>query len=148
MSPDVRQLEVVYCDDVRVETSGKRILIGVYTATMYVPQFPATLPKFCVILSYLGSADTPPEKLRFLVFRDGELLAEQALPDGAARKLLNDADGLDAPLIRAMMQMEFSPFELTGPCTLRVRAEVDGIELRSSALRVRAMAPVSSGGRD
>lgn len=140
MSPSVRQLEVIYCDDVRVEVSGKRILIGVYTATMYVPQFPATLPKFCILLSYLGSMDAPPDQLRFLVYRDEELLADQVLPDGAARKPLNDTDGLDAPLIRAMIQMEFSPFELAGPCTLRVRAVVDGIELRSSALRVRALA--------
>lgn len=139
MSPNVSQLEVIYCDDVRVEITGKRILIGVYTATMDVPQFPATLPKFCILLSYLGSADTPPEKLRFLVYRDDELLAEQSLPYGAARKPLNDAEGLDAPLIRAMMQMEFSPFELAGPCTLRARAEVDGVQLRSSALRIRAM---------
>jgi hypothetical protein len=43
----------IFCDDVRFETNGKQIYIGVYPAEMLVsPGFPATLPVFHVVIQY------------------------------------------------------------------------------------------------
>ncbi len=136
----VRQLEVIYCDDVRDERSGKRIYVGVYKATMFVPEFPALLPKFCVVLTLQYSADRAPDKLRFLVLRDDELIAEKTLPDGEPKKpfLNKEAEGMDGPLCNATIQFDFSPFEVAGPCTIKVRAEVDGTMIRTSGLRIRS----------
>ncbi len=36
--------EVLFCDDIRIEQSGKHILIGVYPSDLVVPQIPFVLP--------------------------------------------------------------------------------------------------------
>ena len=136
-SHPVNQLEVIYCDDIREEASGKRTLVGVYRAALIVPAFPAVLPKFCVMLNYLCSVSDAPEKVHFKLYRDDAVLGEHVVPDGSLRKMPKLADS-QAALHCASVVMEFAPFGLLGPCVLRVRAEVDGVELRTSALSIQA----------
>jgi hypothetical protein len=136
MSEGLCQLEVIYCDDIRAEANGKRMYIGVYTSAMILPFFPAMLPKLCIFLRYLGTADPPPRLISFSVFRNDELLQEAALPEEAVKRANKALEGTAANAVRADMTFEFTPFEVREPCTLRVKANVDGKELKSATLRI------------
>jgi hypothetical protein len=45
------------CDDVRVESNGKFIVIGVYTPNIHVPTLPFALPTLCFFTGF--TSDTP-----------------------------------------------------------------------------------------
>jgi hypothetical protein len=82
---DLRSL--VVCDDIRQEVTGKEILIGVYTDTIIVPQFPAALNGLFFRVS-LSIIDPSPQIYTFaLVDAQGNVKAraEQGLPENFRR---------------------------------------------------------------
>lgn len=134
-----RYLDATYCDDIRHENSGKMILIGIYSAVMYVASYPITLSKLCISIKAVTPADTPFQKLKVRIFRDDELLSEMTA----------DSDKLNVPAISdevfddtniRVQSVQFlatiSPFPLTSDCMIRVKAETEGEELRCPALKV------------
>src|SRR5438445_2168364 len=50
----------VFCDDIRAEVGGKASFIGVYNSIMFMPSFPAVLPKFGIIIFF----NEPAEMIR------------------------------------------------------------------------------------
>jgi hypothetical protein len=44
MAADYKILSVMVCDDIRFETNGKEIIIGVYNNTIIVPSLPTVFP--------------------------------------------------------------------------------------------------------
>ena len=43
-----RHLEIIYCDEIRHESNGKLLYIGVYSEVLVVKAFPTILPKLCL----------------------------------------------------------------------------------------------------
>ena len=136
-------LSTVYCDDIRQEVGGKLSLMGVYNGVMYVPQFPATLPKLWILATYVVSRDDSPKSLKMRVFKNNEPMADlDALPDYLA-ELANSRDsGVPLPegsqrVISSHAHVCFSPLVLEGPCTLRIAAFVDKDEVRGVGLQVQ-----------
>ncbi|KRA51820.1 hypothetical protein [Pseudoxanthomonas sp. Root630] len=130
-----RSIGGIFCDDIREEVNGKISLVGCYTGGMQVESFPATLPKLCVFVRVIFSAHEPPSSVSFRLLRDDEQLVvghlppetmPAAAPEGADESLMSVIHG----------QIVLSPFELTGPCTLRMRAVVDDVELRGLSLKI------------
>ncbi len=142
-----RYIDATYCDDIRHENTGKMILVGVYSSTMYVASYPTTLPKLCISIRAVTPADTPFEKVVMRIYRDEELLLEvPADPDRLMVNSLEDAksSGSNTGVQALQFLATISPFQLTNDCVIRVKAETESEELRCPVLKVeQAQSPSS-----
>lgn len=71
------QKHAIVCDDVRMENTGKWIIIGMYTPDMAVPQIPIVLPSI-TFFNWLES-DRPgnfPFRMKLEQLESGTVLAE------------------------------------------------------------------------
>ena len=134
----MQQLESTFCDLVRTEDNGKRILIGVYRDVLYT-EFPATLPTFSILVSLVVDKDShPKDSLVFKLIRDDEVLVEQAAPPEMLKQLADSAESAEENTVaRLAAEFNFGSLKLEGPCVLRVRALIDGEEIRAAGLRVQ-----------
>lgn len=137
-----RHILTVFCDDIRQEIGGKLSYIGVYTGGLFVPQFPITLPKLCLAMSVVTPTDRPFRKLSFRVLRGEEQLAEAALDETQLVNAVNATDDVPEDERKDRVQVlqahiVFSPFNIDGPCILRVRAETEDEELRGLGLQIQ-----------
>lgn len=136
-------LSTIYCDDIRQEIGGKLSLIGVYNGVMYVPRFPATLPKLWIMATYVVSQDKPPKSLKVRVFKNAESLADlDATPDYLEQLAKTPEPAVPMPdgskrVIASHMHVCFSPLVLEGPCVLRVTAITDKGQVRGLGLQVQ-----------
>lgn len=142
----MRQLETIFCDDIRHEQGGKISLIGVYGAKLMVGKFPAVLPKLCVMAKASTLYTDPFKQLKVRVFKDSELLAEADIPQDRELPPFVQREPFagEAPIamIGANAFFIFSPFEIQAPCILRVRADIGEEELRGAGLFIE-LAPSS-----
>jgi hypothetical protein len=132
-----RHLEVIYCDDVRTELGGKLSFMGVYQKDMFTTGFPIVLPKFCIHLAAVTPIENPYQKLNFQILRDNDTLAEIVLDEDqlkAAAQATTEDDEELTHIIR--VGMSFTPLQLDGPCTLRIRVNTETEELKGFALNV------------
>lgn len=127
-----RSLSGIFCDDIREELHGKKSLIGCYSAIMEVSSFPITLPKLCIHAIVQTPATKPFKVVKLVVLQDDDVLAEGELP------IPEQAPAIEPnQLSRLDVQFVFTPLTLEKPCTLRVRAHLDGVETRGLALLVK-----------
>ena len=137
-----RHLETMFCDDVRQETSGKFIFVGVYSNDMVVSKFPVTLPKLCIQAKAVTFADDPFQELRIKTYIDDELIKSLAAD-------LEPPDPRKGPAVDERVHtntMIFTVTDLTleGPCVIRVRAQTEREEFRGLSLHVLER-PIDSG---
>lgn len=136
-----RQLNVIYCDDVRQEVGNKQSFIGVYAADLIVDRLPATLPKFCVVAMLSTPIAQPFDNLRVRV-----LMGEQCVFD-TQDIAMTPAEGAQAIAesktaaepegdMQANIVMVLSPLQIDNETTLEVVADVDGESMRSRLLRI------------
>ncbi len=81
-----RHLQTIFCDDIRHELGGKLSCIGVYSGRLIVPDFPVALPKLCVAVCALTSAERPFGDLVLRVLKDDEVLTEGRSMSGNCRQ--------------------------------------------------------------
>jgi len=132
----MRSVWVTYCDDIRNEVGNKQSFIGIYRNALYVPDFPALLPKICIVINAQTDRANPFKSLRFRLLNFDTQIAEAVIPEdqiqtqqtAASTGLPNDA------LIVCGVVMVLSPLPVTEPMRLRVRVDVDGEELKGPAL--------------
>lgn len=98
----------IFCDDIRNEHGGKLTLVGVYPTVMFVHgEFPFTLPKFGISISYHEAAHIAgQEPVMLKVFLPGD-------PD--------DKPSVDAPLPAAKSDNAADPYPPDIPPTRYVR---------------------------
>lgn len=145
-----RYVLTVFCDDIRHEIGGKFSYIGIYSGQMFVPFFPITLPKLCLAMRVITSVDAPFRKLTMRILKDDAMLAEAPLDEA---QLANAVEAVaDVPederrerVVVLQSMFIFSPFQLDGPCTLKVRIETESGELRGLGLSI-GHAPVEGPG--
>jgi len=137
-----RHIQTIFCDDIRHELGGKLSYIGVYSGHLFVPAFPVTLPKLCLALSVITPASQPFRKLELRIFKDDELLAEGVLDEAKLSEIIEateeeNGNSATESRIQALNSLfVFSPFQIDGPCRLRVRAVTESEELKGLALSV------------
>ena len=105
--------------------------MGCYSGTMEVAEFPAVLPKLCIVCILQGPTEPSFRNIKLVVLKDDEQLIEGELPVPEFPK------APDNTLRRFEVQFVLSPFTVEVPCTLRVRAHVDGEEIRGLALAIK-----------
>lgn len=147
----MRHLEVIYCDDVRLEVGNKQSLIGVYPGDLYLEALPAVLPKLCVVATLVMPAAESFESLRIkamqgehCLFASGDMPppGDEAIPGAQAADNGLDTDSMDNgldqdPMMRLSLVLVLSPFQVDEETSLRVVAELDGMAVSSRGLRIR-----------
>lgn len=134
-----RHVETLFCDDIRHEINGKLSYIGVYSSALLVPALPVTLPKLCISIKIVTSANEPLRSLTLRVLKDDEILQEIVFDKEqlvSASEVLAELSDEERRLRVQMPQflLAFSPLHLDKACTLRVRALADHEELRGVGL--------------
>ncbi len=136
----------IFCDNIRNEAGGKLSFIGCYNGVIFVPpQFPLSLPKFCVHVHIFSPATKPYDSIVVRCYSPGDdrPIAEEPIepPQKDEQTELTahlEADS-SAPLyIVAGASLIFEPLQINRPGLIRVRAVVDGAneELLLGSLRV------------
>ena len=146
MSGGPRQLEVIYCDDIRQEVGNKFSYMGVYSSELIVPSTPVLLPKLCIAVKVSTDIGDPFEALEARVVKvkgddETELLSTGAL------QLPTELYGLDDGVNRRFaVQLTFmlAPFQIDEETNLRVKAITEREELRGMGLRIRIVTPPAS----
>jgi hypothetical protein len=137
MSGFTAQLEVIYCDDVRTENTGKKIHVGVYSSALLLSEIPAKLPTFMVLIKLaMAAAYVPKESIRFVLLLDDKVLFEQELAPEMVQEIPSQIKG-EGGIACANVELRFQGFDIENAGTLRVRAYVDGTEYRGLALDIR-----------
>lgn len=127
-------VEVIFCDDIRLEVSNKTSFIGTYLADMVVESFPALLPKFCIHASVVCKGVVRIGQIRLRVMLDDACLIDTGVFSPEAE--LSNPDEVDVKSLAISSAFVLSPFQVEGPGKLRVLADVDGEELKSRALAI------------
>lgn len=137
-----RHVETLFCDDIRHEINGKLSYIGVYSGELFVPAFPATLPKFCVSVKVVTPADEPLRSLTLRVLKDDETLQEIVFDEEQLASAsdvfagLNDEERQRRHTQTVQALLAFTPLHLEKACLLKVRALTDHEELRGVGLKI------------
>lgn len=144
----IRFAHATYCDDIRQELGGKLTLVGVYGGSLLVPSFPVILPKLCLVLQIVTSADSPLKELKIRVRKDESIIAEGELEVGDLQAgfeaVATDSDETAAEADSRFIisaHFVFSPIKFDEPGAIRVRVETENGELKANALRIRQAKP-------
>jgi len=144
----------VFCDDTRVEASGKLIHIGAYQGamTIHVP-FPVRLPTFSFAISLSQRADIFNPRVTYRIFLPGDpddassdeasIVAEtnEANPGDLIKQADSTANAVGLPgeshqFVRSFANMAFQALEIKQPGTIKVRADIAGSRYRLGTLAV------------
>jgi hypothetical protein len=139
--PDVYG-DTIFCDDTRMETSGKLIHIGVYHSVMaiHVP-FPVQLPSFSFSISLSQRARLYNPNITLRIFLPGDpddetsdeasIIAQmnEVAPGGGKKVADTNADAFGIPLdqrkfVRNYTNMAFNMLEIKQAGPIKVRADV------------------------
>src|SRR5438105_1290328 len=144
---------VIFCDDVRVENTGKFMYIGVYPGHMHVHgTFPFAIPKLSIGISYYQRPTKFVTPIKFWIFLPGDPddkpsieaeLPEEATKEAIAGALKLASSNLEPNNAFATIHSNFSFSNLTiqQPGLLKVRA-VRGDELiRLGTVLIEAAVP-------
>jgi hypothetical protein len=139
-------LSAIYCDDIRNEVGGKYSLMGVYQSEMVFPQFPALAPKFCARITLRFAVDDRPrESLKIQLFSGDILLGAMEINQEQIQSSELPPQDPDIPpedrILAIQTALIFSPFPIEAPCRLRLRAYVDGSEIKGNGLKIRLPSP-------
>ncbi|WP_202370376.1 DUF6941 family protein [Pseudomonas sp. MWU318] len=128
----------IFCDDIRYEVNNKSSYIGIMGNLMYIPTFPAVLPKLCVSVTANTTHDNPFKALQFkgtlgeTVLFDVALEKEQLeqMHEQAANQI-DDAKGLSA---QAMFVL--SPLHIQEPGKIKISVIADGVDLECNGMQI------------
>ena len=125
-----RHLQTIFCDDIRHETSGKLTLVGMYSDSLFVPQLPVTLPRVCLVARLISSLKQPARSVKLRVYKGTDLIQELMAQETDLAAMLRNVPTYEAAGSSDRVQVvqflvEFAPFQINGPCLLRVHAETE-----------------------
>lgn len=106
-------VEVIFCDDIRLEVGNKTSFIGTYLADMVVESFPALLPKFCIHASVVCKGVVRIGQIRLRVMLDDACLIDTGVFSPEAE--LSNPDEVDVKSLAISSAFVLSPFQVEGP---------------------------------
>jgi hypothetical protein len=144
----------VFCDDTRVEASGKLIHIGVYQGIMAIhAPFPVRLPTFSFAITLWQRAEVFAPKLIYRIFLPGDpddatsdeasIVAErdETNPGDAIKQANSRADAMgiaseSGKYLHTFANMAFQTLEIKQPGEIKVRVDIGGNRYRLGLLTV------------
>lgn len=134
-----------YADDVRQETTGKSILIGLYQGDMNVSgPLPVTLPQLVVIAHFIVGADAPPiSQFKVSIHQGSKLLFEGEPPQPAFSQEGASAQAGDPKILQ--LTFVLGAFAVEREERLSVSAVINGKHtLKGNPLHIRHQSTNSS----
>jgi hypothetical protein len=129
----------IFCDDIRAEVNNKTSFMGVFGHLMYLPTFPATLPKLCIAITVSTPIDQPFKSLSFRGDIGANLVFEMALDDEGIAQANRSEGSIEEPCGRyAQAIFVLSPFHIVEPGKLKITVLVDGAEIDCASLQISA----------
>ena len=140
----MKQVQTIYCDDIRQEIGGKLTYVGVYSGSLLAAAFPVALPKFCVAVTVVADSFDPREPLILRILKDDEVLAEREFSASELAELVPSAESAATDAASDRVQIVnsffmFTPFQVDSACVLRVRVMLGNEELRGVGLKIEKM---------
>ena len=140
----MKQVQTIYCDDIRQEIGGKLTYVGVYSGSLLAATFPIALPKFCVAVTVVAGSFDPREPLTLRILKDDEVLAEREFAASELAELVPSAESAKPDAVVDRVQVlnsffMFTPFQVDSACVLRVRVMLGNEELRGVGLKIEKM---------
>ena len=133
-----RYLHSLYCDDIRHEINGKVSYIGTYHGKLLIPSVPVVVPKLCVAIFAVTSANNPFKRFSLRILKNDEKLLEQEIsseqlkpPTDTGGSISNDEQNKIQVL---NLLFQFSPFPIESNMKLRIRADTEQGELKAPGL--------------
>lgn len=136
-----RHVQTIFCDDVRHEVGNKISIIGVYSGGLFVPSFPVTLPKLCLVVKIVTPAEETLKSAVIRVLKDDETLHEVMVDEEQLASTPIPAElspNIKVPNRAQSVQyiLVFSPIHFERPCALRVRVQTESGELKGMGLLI------------
>jgi hypothetical protein len=133
-----RSVFTLFSDDIRQEVGGKITYVGTYTGSMQVPEFPATLPKFCISVFCCFDSEKPIASLHMKVLLGEQVLADEKFsPNDQPSKHERNMDTEHPEVVQA--NLFFTPLQIPEPCSLRVEVNADGENLQVFPFKISTM---------
>jgi hypothetical protein len=128
--PIPRSLSVIYADDMRQEMGDKITIVGMYQNQMVFPSLPAQVLKLAVFLTATSSIDRPFRKLVFRLFKNDEMIFEQAISDENlsvfSEKSTSVSEGSRSTVgMDASLFVLLPPLSFDAPGAIRCHAETE-----------------------
>lgn len=125
-----RHVHAIFSDDIRQEVGGKVTLVGIYGDQMLVPELPCMVPKLCLTVKAITTADDRFKSLRVVVYQDEVALAEaSASSDQITAVPTPEKKAPNSLLVQTVaFNFIFSPLLIEKPCALKVRVYDEGRE--------------------
>ena len=117
-----RQLEVMYCDDIRQETNGKISLMGIYGDNLVLANFPAKLAKLCLVVRILTPKDDPIKSMTLKVFIDDQVLIQSILNE---ENISDNISVNENGIIAFRFLVTLSEIGFKDICTLRTTVQTE-----------------------
>lgn len=128
-----RFVYATYCDDVRLEITGKASLMGVYADAMYVQSFPVNLSKLCIVVNAVTPASNPFKGFKITALYNDAPIAEMEVP--AEQLQAEIAKAPTSPIKNVQAQMIFAPLSLDKPGEIKILFESEGEIIESNPLQ-------------
>lgn len=131
----------LFADDVRVEVSGKQIVIGMYQGGMNISgKLPATLPQFNILAHLLVPPNADPiEHLQIIVEHAGKVLIDVAPPVSELKaniEAAHDQTAMDSHVLQ--LSVGLLPFFVEQAGKLTVKAIVNReLQVQGNSLTIR-----------
>lgn len=140
MTNNGRQIDVLFCDDVRTEVGGKKSLMGIYVGDMQVPQFPTRVSKFCIFATVSTPVSLPFQSMKVRVLVGEKIILDSEIPPAEIKKgqrppTKDDVDEED-PVYMATIELAVAQLEIKETTKVRVHVETESEILKGRALKV------------
>lgn len=133
----MRQIETLYCDDVRKEAGNRMSYMGVYDSEMIVPSFPVAIQILHVVVTVKTPKERPFKRLE-LVFKSGEsVLAHVRLPEEQLAAQFNPPDREFAEIVIRFI-ISFNSIVVRESSDIGVTAITEEGELLGNRLQIRS----------
>lgn len=133
----------IFCDDIRVENSGKLMFIGTYSGMMFVRSpLPVALSKIAMQVNYCERPNESSEPVELRVYlpdspeNEPHIRVPLPIEEMRSRPLLEPSPGSEQWLT-AIAHIEISPLQLNTEGLIKVRAYRGDLEVRLGSLRVQ-----------
>jgi len=134
--PLCRNGYTIFCDDVRMEAGNKLSLMGIYRNQLYVPSFPFTLIKLCLVINVRTPADQPFKELKYKILHDDEEKTTLEIsPDDLGSTFDPPEDGEEYQQTHQAV-LTVHNLKVEKPMKIMVRAETPDGEIKAGALLI------------
>jgi len=122
-----RQVQTIFCDDIRHEISGKVSYIGVYSEKLLVERLPVILPKLCIAVKVLSSIDKPFKNLELNIYQgDDKVIYSSKIDEKQLVQVFNKpVNDIDNGVQIAQLQLILTPLKLDAECKIKVEVKTE-----------------------